>query len=35
MKMLGQKITDITGEEIDYYINIDFEGFREIVDTLE
>ncbi len=31
---LGEKITEITGENIDYYVNIDFNWFKEIVDTL-
>jgi LCP family protein required for cell wall assembly len=35
MQMLKSKITEITGEEIDYYVNVDFKWFIEIIDTLE
>ena len=35
MKALESIITKITGETIDYYANIDFNGFIEIIDTLE
>lgn len=31
---LKEKVSQITGKEIDYYMSIDFAGFREIVDTL-
>jgi len=34
MAGLGEVVTNITGKKINYYINIDFEGFKEIVDTL-
>lgn len=34
MKKLQEKITDITWEEIDYFVNIDFAWFRKIIDTL-
>ena len=34
MEMLGKKITQITWEKIDYYVNIDFGWFMEIVDTI-
>jgi LCP family protein required for cell wall assembly len=35
MQMLGEKITDITWEKIDYYVNVDFKGFIEIIDTIQ
>ena len=35
MLALEKVITKITGENIDYYGNIDFNGFIEIIDTLE
>ncbi|NUJ97757.1 LCP family protein [Candidatus Gracilibacteria bacterium] len=35
MNSLRQKIEEITGENIDYYVNIDFEGFKEIVDLFD
>jgi anionic cell wall polymer biosynthesis LytR-Cps2A-Psr (LCP) family protein len=28
------KIKQITGEEINYYANIDFSGFKKIIDAL-
>jgi len=31
---LKQKVTEITWKEIDYYMNLDFEGFIEVVDIL-
>lgn len=31
---LKKKIKEITGEDIDYYINVDFNGFIDIIDTL-
>lgn len=31
---LQEKVTEITGKEIDYYMNIDFAGFIEVVDAL-
>lgn len=34
IKKLKSKITEITGEKIDYYANIDFNWFVEIIDTL-
>lgn len=34
MEMLGKKITEISWQEIDYYINIDFNWFIEIIDTI-
>ncbi|MDD3793658.1 MAG: LCP family protein [Candidatus Gracilibacteria bacterium] len=34
MEMLEKKISEITGEKIDHYINIDFNGFKEIIDTI-
>jgi len=34
MEMLEKKLTEITWEEIDYYINVDFNWFKEIIDTI-
>ncbi len=34
MEMLEKKITEITWEEIDYYINVDFNWFKQIIDTI-
>ncbi len=34
MKVLEEKIEEITGEKIDYYVNLDFEGFTKIVDLV-
>lgn len=34
MKALGEKVTEITGEPVDKYLNIDFSGFRKFVDVL-
>ncbi|MDD3303123.1 MAG: LCP family protein [Candidatus Gracilibacteria bacterium] len=34
MQYLENKISQITGEKIDYYVNIDFTGFKQIVDLL-
>lgn len=34
MEMLAKKVTEITGEDVDYYINVDFAWFIEIIDTL-
>lgn len=31
---LKEKIKDITWEEVDYYVNIDFAGFRNIIDSI-
>jgi LCP family protein required for cell wall assembly len=31
---IKNKVTEITWEKIDYYINIDFEGFKKIIDTI-
>lgn len=31
---LKSKVTEITGKDIDYYVNIDFQGFIEVVDLL-
>ncbi len=31
---LKEKLWEVTGREIDYYLNVDFQGFIEIVDTL-
>jgi len=35
MKVLEEKIEEITGEKIDYYVNLDFEGFIKIVDLVD
>ncbi|NDK09837.1 LCP family protein [Candidatus Gracilibacteria bacterium] len=34
MQGLAEVVTNITGKKIDHYVNIDFNGFIEIVDTL-
>lgn len=34
MEMLWNKITEITWEKIDHYVNIDFNWFKEIIDTI-
>lgn len=34
MQMLKNKITEITWEEIDYFVNIDFSWFQKIIDTI-
>ncbi|RAL56570.1 hypothetical protein BLD25_02820 [Candidatus Gracilibacteria bacterium GN02-872] len=34
MHKLAEKIKDITGEETDYFVNVDFAGFKKIIDTL-
>ena len=34
MKKLEEKITEITNEKIDHYINIDFNGFIKLVDAI-
>jgi hypothetical protein len=34
MDILKKKISDITWEQIDYYANIDFDWFKEIIDTI-
>ncbi|MDD2870675.1 MAG: LCP family protein [Candidatus Gracilibacteria bacterium] len=34
IKAIQEKITLMTGEEIDYYINVDFDGFKKIIDTI-
>lgn len=31
---LQEKITEITGQQIDYYVNVDFDGFEKIIDIL-
>ncbi|NLD50341.1 MAG: LCP family protein [Clostridiaceae bacterium] len=33
-KLIIEKVEEITGLEIDYYMTLNFKGFREIVDTL-
>jgi len=32
LQWLEEKITEITGENIDYYVSLDFEWFKEIID---
>jgi len=34
IEKLKTKVTEITGKEIDYYINLDFQGFIQVVDAL-
>lgn len=34
MQVLKRKISQITGEKINYYINIDFDGFIKIIDAI-
>ena len=34
MRLLATKITEVTGEPVDYYFNIDFDGFIQVVDIL-
>ncbi len=34
MKWLADKVTEITGEPVDKYLNIDFSGFKKFVDVL-
>lgn len=34
MEILKTKISEITWEEIDYFVNIDFNWFKEIIDTI-
>lgn len=34
MKSLEEKVTEITGEPVDKYLNIDFAGFKKFVDVL-
>jgi LCP family protein required for cell wall assembly len=31
---LGEKIQEITWEKIDYYVNLDFEGFKKVIDLV-
>jgi len=34
MDNLGQLVSNITGEDVHYYVNLDFNGFRKIIDIL-
>jgi len=34
MEMLATKINEITWEKIDHYVNVDFNWFKEIIDTI-
>lgn len=34
MEKLWEKITQITGEKIDHYIDVDFSGFTKVIDAL-
>ncbi len=31
---LWEKIQEITGEKVDFYVNIDFEGFKKVIDLV-
>jgi len=35
LRMLLEKINEVTGVEVHYFIKVDFEGFKEIVDALD
>ncbi len=35
MDVLSNKISEITGQKIDYHVNVDFEWFKEIIDVLD
>ncbi len=35
MSALKSKVTEITGQQIDYYMNIDFESFTQVVDIFD
>lgn len=34
MNILAEKVTEITGEPVDRFLQVDFAGFTEFVDTL-
>lgn len=34
MQALASKVGEITGKTVTQYVNIDFQGFEEVVDTL-
>ncbi|PZM84805.1 hypothetical protein DLH72_02945 [Candidatus Gracilibacteria bacterium] len=34
IEKLASKIKDITGETVDYYVNVDFDGFKKVIDTI-
>lgn len=34
IKYLADKVSEITGQQIDHYVVIDFSGFKNIIDTL-
>lgn len=34
MKKLSDKVTEITGEKIDHYIDVDFSWFTKVIDAL-
>jgi LCP family protein required for cell wall assembly len=34
MNKLGDKLREITGEKMDHYISIDFDGFTKFIDLL-
>lgn len=34
MKELRNKVSEITGQDIDYYVNVDFKWFEEIINTI-
>jgi len=33
-QLVAKKVEEIIGEEIDYYVEIDFDGFKKIIDTI-
>lgn len=33
-ELVAEKVEDIVGEKIDYYVEIDFAGFKKIIDTI-
>ena len=33
-KLIEETVEEITGQEIDYYLNINFEGFKKVIDEL-
>ena len=35
MQYLANKVSEITWEKIDHYVNIDFNGFKKVIDTID
>ncbi len=35
MRHLTEKVSQITGKDIDYHVMVDFAGFRELVDRID